>query len=128
MARAKQLTISHENRPGMLAHIVQVLGDAKVNILACLTTTSGSEGQTHLIVDHTDNAKKAFARVDLRYSEADVLQIELPNMPGALAKFASKLADKDINITFGYQTSTKGSRKATLVLAVSDLEKAAGIR
>ena len=27
MARAKQLTISHENRPGMLAHIVQALGD-----------------------------------------------------------------------------------------------------
>jgi hypothetical protein len=128
MARAKQLTLSHENRPGMLAHIAQVLGDAKVNILACLTATSGSEGQTHLIVDNTDDAKKAFARVGLRYSEADVLEVELPNTPGALAKFAGKLADKNINITLGYQTSTQGSRKASVVLAVSNIDQAAGIK
>ncbi len=43
MPKATQLTLSHQNRPGMLAHIAKVLGDAKVNILAYLTTTSGSE-------------------------------------------------------------------------------------
>jgi ACT domain len=46
MPKATQLTLSHQNRPGMLAHIAKVLGDAKVNILAYLTTTSGSEGLT----------------------------------------------------------------------------------
>ena len=60
MARAKQLTVSHENLPGMLAHIAKVLGDAQVNILAFVTTTSGREGITHLIVDRSDTAKKAF--------------------------------------------------------------------
>ncbi len=127
MPKAKQLTISHENRPGMLAQIAQVLGDAKVNILACLTTTSGSAGITHLIVDDADNARKAFARAGLRFREEDVLQIELPNTPGELAKFAGRLADKNINITLGYQTSTQSAGKASMVLAVSDLDKAAGI-
>ena len=50
MARAKQFTVSHENLPGMLAHIAKVLGDAQVNILAFVTTTSGREGLTHLSV------------------------------------------------------------------------------
>jgi hypothetical protein len=55
--KATQVTLSHQNRPGMLAHIAKVLGDAKVNIFAYLTTTSGSEGLTHLIVDNADGAK-----------------------------------------------------------------------
>ena len=128
MARAVQLTISHENLPGMLGHIAKVLGDAQVNILAFLTTTSGSEGLTHLIVDRSGTAKKAFASAGLAYTEADVLHLELPNTPGALAKFARKLAEEDINITMGYATGGKGSRKTTVVLAVSDLDKAATVR
>jgi hypothetical protein len=128
MPKAKQIILSHENRAGMLAHIAQVVGDAKVNILACLTTTSGSEGITRLIVDNTDNTKKAFDRAGLGYTETDVLQIDLPNTPGSLGKFAGKLAEKNINITLGYQTAVKGSKKASVVLAVSDIDKAAGIR
>ena len=128
MPKAKQLTLSHENRPGMLAHIAKVLGDARVNILAFLTTASGSEGLTHLIVDRSGTAKEAFASAGLAYTETNVLQLELPNTPGALAKFARKLAEEDINITMGYATGGKGSRKTTVVLAVSDLDKAATVR
>jgi hypothetical protein len=128
VARAKQLTVSHENLPGMLAHIAKVLGDAQVNILAFVTTTSGREGLTHLIVDRSDTAKKAFAGAGLAYTEADVLHLELPNTPGALGKFARKLAQEGINITLGYATGGKGSRKTTVVLAVSDLDKGNIIR
>jgi hypothetical protein len=68
------------------------------------------------------------ARGRLQYTEADVLRLELPNTPGALAKFAGRLAEEDINIILGYQTSAKHARKASLVVAVSDLDKAEHIR
>ncbi len=128
MPKAKQFSVSHENRPGMLAEIAKTLGDQKINILSCFTTTSGTEGTTHLLVDNVNKAKKALAGAQLSYTEADVLHVELPNKPGALGKFATKLADNNININLGYQTSTKGSSKASMVLAVSDLDKAARIR
>ncbi len=128
MAKAKQLTVPCKNRPGELARIAKALGDAKVNILSCLTTSSGEEGATYLVVDNVNKAKRALDAADLSYAEADVLQVELPNTPGALGKFAAKLADKGINIILGYQTSVKGSKKASVVLAVPDLDKAAGIR
>jgi len=128
MARAKQLTISHQNQPGMLASLANVLGKEKVNILSCLTMTSGTTGTTHLVVDNVEKAKKALANAQVPYAEADVLRLELPNTPGALARFAGKLAHEEINITLGYQTSTKGARKATIVLEVSDLDKASSIR
>ena len=128
MPRVKQLTLSHENLPGMLASIAKVLGKENVNILSCLTMTSGTTGTTHLVVDNVEKARKAIANARLRCTEADVLRVELPNTPGALAKFAGKLAEEDINIILGYQTSAKGSRKASMVLAVSDVDKAARIR
>ncbi len=128
MPKAKQLTISCENRPGMLAEIAKALGDAKVNILSCLGTTSGTEGSVQVVVDNVNKATRALDGAGLSYKEADVLQIELPNTPGALGKFAGKLADKNINITLAYQTAAKGSKKASIVLAVSELDKAAGIK
>lgn len=128
MPKAKQLTVPCPNRPGELARVAKVLGDAKVNILSCLTTTSGSEGATHLVVDKVNKAKTALEGAGLSYIEADMLQVELPNTPGALGKFAGKLAEKGINITLGYQTAVKGSRKACLVLGVSDVDKAARVR
>ncbi len=128
MPKTKQLTVPCENRPGTLAHIAKVLGDAKVNILSCLATTSGTEGSVQLVVDNANKAKKALDGAGFAYAEADVLQVELPNTPGVLGKFAGKLAEKGINITSGCQTAVKGSRKASVVLAVSDLDKAAGIR
>jgi hypothetical protein len=128
MPKARQFTVSCENRPGALAHIAQVLGDSKVNILALLTATSGAEGWVQLVVDKAGKAKKALDTAGLRYTEKDVLHLELRNVPGALGHFAGKLADKDINITSGYQTAAKGSRKASVVLDVSDLGKALRVR
>ena len=64
----------------------------------------------------------------LSYAEADVLHVEIPHQPGALGYFAGKLAAKEINITSGYATTVKGSKKASAVFAVSDLGKAARAR
>lgn len=128
MPKAKQLSIPVENRPGTLANVASVLGSAKVNILAFLTTSSGAEGLVHVVVDNVNKAKKALEGAGLSYTEADVLHVELRNVPGALGQFAAKLAAKDINITSGYQTAAKGAKKAGVVLEVSDLEKAARVR
>jgi len=128
MPKAKQLSVSIENRPGTLAHVARVLGDAKVNILAFLTSTLGAEGSVQVVVDNANKAKKALEGAGLTYTESDVLHVELLNIPGALGNFAGKLAAKEIHITSGYQTAVKGSRKASVVLAVSDLEKAARVR
>jgi hypothetical protein len=128
MPKAKQLSVRVENRPGTLAHVARVLGDAKVNILAFLTSTLGAEGSVQIVVDNVDKAKKVLEGAGLVYIESDVLHVELPNVAGALGSFAGKLAAKEINITSGYQTTVKGSRKASLVLAVSDLDTAARVR
>ncbi len=128
MAKAKQISVSLENRPGSLAHVGRVLGGAKVNILALQAGTSGAEGYVNLIADNPEKAKKALAAAGVSCTESDVLVVELPHRAGALGEFAGKLAAKQININSAYATSAKGGKKAIVVFAVSDLAQAARMR
>lgn len=127
MAKAKQLTISAEDRPGTLARIANLLGDAGVNIVAMNCATFGVHGAIQLLVDNVEKAREVLDHVRLPYTEQDVLCLELENSPGCLGKFAAKLAAKGINVTSGYATAAKGCQKASVVMSVSDLETAAQI-
>jgi hypothetical protein len=124
MPRVNQLTVRCKNRPGTLAQIAAVLGEVDVNILGFLLTTSGTKGHVKLIVDDVDKAKEALEDAGLLYSEQVVLHAKLANAPGALGRFAATLAARRINITSGYQTIEKDSKKASVVLEVSHLDKA----
>ncbi|MGA8145833.1 MAG: ACT domain-containing protein [Candidatus Acidiferrales bacterium] len=127
MPKAKQLTVSCEDRPGTLARLAKMLGDGKVNIVAMNCATFGTHGAVQILVDDADKAKAILDRARFPYTEQDVLTLELPNLPGCLGEFAGKLAAQNINIAAGYGTAASGCKKATLVLAVSDLDKAASI-
>jgi hypothetical protein len=69
MAKVKQLTISLENQPGALARAAQVLADAKVNMVALLASTSGTQGSMQVVVDNVNKAKKALGGAGLSYAE-----------------------------------------------------------
>jgi hypothetical protein len=70
----------------------------------------------------------AIRRALRSYADVDVLPVELPHQAGTLGYFAGKLTAKEINITSGHATTVKGSKKASVMLAVSDLDKAARVR
>lgn len=124
MPRVNQLTVRCENRPGTLAHIATVMGKANVNILGFLLTTSGTKGHVKLVVDDVEKAKEALEDEGLPYAEQLVLHAKLANVPGALGRFAATLAARKINIVSGYQTIEKDSKKTTVVLEVSNLDRA----
>jgi hypothetical protein len=123
----KELSITCEDRPGTLAHLGKLLANGKVNIVATSCTTTGVLGAVRVIVDDFARAKKILDREHVSYTEHDVLYVELPNLPGALANFAGKLAAQNINVTAAYGTTAKGSKKAVIIFRVSDLDKAASI-
>ena len=124
MPKVNEITVRCENRPGALEQIATVMGDVKVNILGFLLTTSGTRGWVKLVVDDVEKAKEALDDAGLPYAEHFVLHARVANVPGALGRLARRLAAKDINITAGYQTIEKDSKKASVVLEVSHLEKA----
>src|SRR5260370_39109901 len=107
MPKAKQLTVSIENRPGTLASVANALGHAKVNILAFLSGASGAEGAVQLFVDDVNKAEDVLEDGGFSYSVQDVLHIEVPTTPGALGELSRNLAAKSINSTSSYATTVK---------------------
>ena len=123
-----QLTVSCENRPGTLAELTKILSQAKVNIVAFNAGSAGAMGYVQLIVTNPSKAKRVLKARSIPYWEERVLLVKLPNVPGALSRFVSRLADKGINIGAAYQTAVEGSSKAMVVLAVSNLRIADRVR
>lgn len=125
MAKAKQFSITLDNKVGAVAEIVKTLGSAKVNILGLLAWAEGPTGTLQLIVEDAKRAKKALDDARVSYKEQTTEQIELANTPGALSKTLEQLAKKGVSLSHIYATATKGGKKAVVVYAVAEAAKAA---
>lgn len=126
MAKAKQLSVSVDNKPGAVAEVVRTLGNAKVNLLALAAWAEGPAGTVTVIVEDSRRAKKALDDARIAYTEQAIDQVELANKPGALAKTLDQLAAKGVNLNMIYATTTKSGKKAVAVYsAATEAAKAA---
>jgi hypothetical protein len=59
-----------------------------------------------------------------RWTETQVLVMEMDNRPGAFAAAAGKLASEHVNITYAYCSAGAAGGKTTAVFKINDLKKA----
>jgi len=123
MAKTTQLTLTLESKPGVLAKISRTLADAGVNITAICAAETAGRGKIRMLVSDPARAKDALKAAKLRCGEEPALTLTLEDRPGALARVAEKLAQGKLNIKCAYAT-TSGSGSATVVLTVSNADKA----
>ena len=127
MPKVIQIAVALQNKPGTLARLCSTLRDAGVNISAMDAAGIAGKGKVRLLVDSPDKAKDALKAAKIRFSEEEAVAIELENRPGALCEVAEKLAQAKINIRYAYATTSEGSAKATVILAVPNVDKALGV-
>jgi hypothetical protein len=121
---ATDLTIYLDDRPGELARLAEVLGQAGVNIEGfCAVTSGGGQAEIHVLVEDAADSLAALAAADLEVGfEQEVAVVELEDRPGALGDVSRRLGDAGINLTVAYlATSTR------LVFAADNLEEARGV-
>jgi len=121
MPKAKQVTAWVENKPGEIGRIAEALGKAKVNITAFSGWGGAGESPIHLLVNSPAKAKKALEGLGIRCTEEEVWRITLSDKPGKLGEVGARLGAANINVDYGYGSIAEGSKKADVVLAVSDL-------
>ena len=129
MAIVTQFSLLLENRPGALAETCSALAAKAVNIEAIMTADVRGWGTVRVVVnkEDMDAARKVFNAMRVQFSEEPVLGVLLSDRPGALGRVTRKLAEHNINIDYVYGSIEKGSPKALIVVAVSDLKKAAQV-
>lgn len=126
-ALAKQISVTVENRIGVLDVMAGYLADRGINIEAI----AGYElpGSTHsavmLVVNDTLRAsesikERGFGPVEVH----DVIVAELDNRPGALKTVTSLLVHKSINIRYLYATTSDEQCPVKVVMSTSDNESA----
>src|SRR5260370_13411141 len=118
MPRAKQLTLTVPDRPGMLGDIASALGAKKVNIVGVCGATTGGGGMIWMVVDKTAAAKKVLAQNGWPATEDEVLAVTLSDTPGALGRYATKLGQARGNISFPYTgpAATARNRRPSFVV------------
>ncbi|MGE0469418.1 MAG: hypothetical protein Nkreftii_000729 [Candidatus Nitrospira kreftii] len=124
MPTATQLVISGQSKPGALARVTAVLGDAGVNIKAFSAPEVTGPGKLRLLVADLDGARAALRSAKIKFGEETALLLSLENKPGALKKVADLLMKSRINIKCGYCTPSREGKRAIVVLTVSNTDKA----
>lgn len=120
-----QFSLVLENRPGALAEACSELAAKAVNIQAIMAPDVGGWGTVRVVVNNSETARKVLQGMGVKFMEDQVLAVRLSDRPGALGRVTRKLAENKINIDYVYGSIEKGAPKALVVMAVSDLRKAA---
>ncbi len=119
-----QFSVFLVNKPGVLAQVTGALAKAKVNIIALTLMDSMEHGVFRLVCDDSSAARKVLGKAHDRWTETEVLVMELANKPGAFSAVAEKLANNHINISYAYSTSGARGGKTNCVFKVADMKKA----
>ncbi len=112
------------NKPGVLAQVLGEIAQNRVNIVAMTMMDSAEHGVMRVVFTAPQKAKKALTKLNMPYSETEVLCLDLANKSGALATVAEKLAKNHINISYAYCTAGAKGGRTTGVLKVADVKKA----
>ena len=117
------VTVVLNDRPGELARLGEVAGEAGVNIGGLAAFTGDHGGIIHLLVDDdaVSRCRNAFEQAGIGIAdEREVLVVDVEDKPGTLGELTRRLADANVNIDLAY-TTFGGVR---VVVATDDLQSA----
>ena len=122
--RQTQVSAFLENRPGRLLYLLNVLADARINLLAHNIVDASDFGIIHLLVDDPGRAVKVIQDAGVTCASTTVLQVSVPDQPGTFVEQVLKpLANAQVNIEYSYTYSSPHEGEARIVLKVDDLER-----
>jgi hypothetical protein len=124
MPTTTQLVIRGLSKPGVIAQVTRVLGEAQVNIKAFSAPEVTGAGKLRLLVADLEGARAALKAAKISFKEETALLLSLENKPGALKEVADLLTRARINIKCGYCTPSREGKRAIVVLTVSNTAKA----
>ncbi len=101
----KQLSVFLENKSGRLNEVSTILGQAGINMSAFSVADTSEFGILRLIVSDHEKAFRVLRENSFSVSLTDVVCLNCPNQPGALARALQILSDNEVSIEYLYAFS-----------------------
>lgn len=98
----KQLSVFIENKAGRVSEVTEVLGAAGVNIRGFSVSDTAGFGIVRLVVDDPQHGQEVLENAGFTVKASDVLVLQLPDVPGALASALKAVSDAGVNIEYVY--------------------------
>jgi len=121
----EQVNVFLQNEKGRLMELTKALALEGINITALSVAENAEYGVMRMLVSDSDKAIEVLKKADFSAKKTEVLLINTPDAPGALAEVLEKLAGEGINLSYMYGYSS--GDVSNLILKVSDTEKAVNI-
>ncbi len=121
---AVQISVFLENKSGRLLEVTQALTRANVNIRALSLAETIDYGVLRLIVDKAKEAKQALTGAGFIVTETEVIAVEMPDRPGALAELVETVTKRGLNIEYCYAFVGKRGDNAVVIFRIDDAQAA----
>src|SRR5215470_15887380 len=102
MQSATQFSVFLVSKPGILAQVCDALAGDKINIVALSMMDSNEHGVLRMITEDTRRTRECLRCLNLPTAETEVLVVELPNRPGAMADICARLGMDHVAINYAY--------------------------
>lgn len=122
-----EFTVTLENRPGKLAELSEVLGEAEVNIRSLAGMVCEGKGIIKLVTHDLEATRAALTEAGASFEEREILSVTMSDAPGELGRYARRLADAGVNIDTIYVMDMHAGF-TELALGVDNLEEARAVR
>ena len=117
-----QLSVFIENKSGTLIKVLQVLKQAKIQIIASSIADTAEYGIYRIICSEPARAYEELKKAGVAVALSDVFALELDNQPGRAAEAVECLSKADISIAYMYTFLLRG--KGIMVFRTENSEAA----
>lgn len=124
MPRAKEFTVTIEDKPGALGGCFLALAKRGVNILAFQSYVEEGESLTRFLVDDVEGARAVLGGQGMIFEETDVAVVRVAHRPGELGRAAARLGENKINIDYSYCGLEHGTTQEVVVFGVDNVPTA----
>ncbi len=118
----KQVSVFLENKSGRLNEVINILGEAEINISAFTIADTSDFGILRLIVSDPEKTIKILKQNQFSAQTTDVVLMKTANKPGALVKLLGLLNSEGIFIEYMYAFSMNENEAVTVIRPV-DVQK-----
>ncbi len=115
-----QISVFVENSRGKLAAITERIANVGVDIRALSIGDSSDFGVLRMIVSDAPKAKAALEAGSHLVSITKVIAVEMPDVPGSMAKVIRDASDAGVNIEYVYAFVAVSRNHAYLVIRAED--------
>lgn len=119
----KQISVFVENKPGKLAAVTRTIADFGINLRAMSIADTQDFGILRIITEHPESDAQLLAKAGYLTKLNNVLAVEMPDKPGALADILDALAAAGVGVEYTYAFISSIPGKAYMIFRVDDVNK-----